>query len=136
LGFLASRSSFFKSPLGLRISLCDHRPRFSATKSHAPKQALTLPHSQWYPVALSQMMGQELSVPKVLTIAQVARVNPQVGFEFFPGFIVQAAGAAFPLAFPQATQAVGLKTVNPAFDGGGMFAKPLANVVAAMALAN
>ena len=129
-------ASFFKSPLGFWVGLCNHRAWFSPPETHATKEPLALAYSQVGPIALTQVMGQEFAIPKVLPITQVARMLAQVAAQLLPCLLVQASGPAFPLAFAQAGKAPFLKPMHPAFNGRGVFAKPVRHVVAAMTLAD
>jgi hypothetical protein len=82
------------------------------------------------------MMGQQLAVPQIAGVTQVARMGAQVPFDFLPSPIIQPARTTFPRAFPQPVESTVFKAMNPTLDGRGMFAKPLANLIATMSLAH
>jgi hypothetical protein len=85
---------------------------------------------------LAQVMGEQFSIPKILSVAQLARVNAQILFHLLPGGLVQSARAAFPFAFAQAGEAAFFKAMNPPLQRGGMLPEPLGHLAAAMTLAN
>jgi hypothetical protein len=114
----------------------DQRSGFPAPKAHRPEQALALAHSQFNRVALPQMVRQQSTIPQILPVPQIPRMQPQVSFELFPSRVVQTPRTTFPLAFAQATKAARLKPMHPTFHGGGMLPKPVGDLITAMALAD
>lgn len=60
----------------------------------------------------------------------------QVLFHPLPGLVIQTARPSFALAFLQTLEASRLEAVDPAFNGGRVFAQPLAHIIATVALAN
>jgi len=61
-------------------------------------------------------------------------MQPQVMFDPLPRLIIQAPRPTCSLPFPQSGEATLFETVNPALDRRGVLAKPLGDIVAAMAL--
>jgi len=80
-------------------------------------------------------MGQQLAVPQVLVVIQIAWMATQVAFDFFPRAFINPPGPALALTLPQATETTLFKAMNPTLDSGCMFAKPFSNRVATMPLA-
>lgn len=129
-------ASFFKSRLGGGIGLCYQRSGFAPPKTHAPEQSLALSCSQAHLIFLAQMVGEQLAVPEVLAVTQIARMATQVLFYSLPRLLIQTPRASFALAFMQTLEASHLEAVDPAFNGGRVFPQPLAHVIATVALAN
>ena len=80
------------------------------------------------------MVGEQLAIPEVLAVAQIARMTAQVLLHSLPGWLIQTARASFALALMQTLEAGRLETVNPAFNRGWMFTQPLAHIIATVAL--
>jgi hypothetical protein len=122
--------------LGFWICLCHYWAGFSPPETQAPKQSLTLADSQLSSVALPQMMGQELAVPQVLFITQVARMQAQIPLELLPGPILYATRPTFSLCLTQAGETAFLEPMHPPLNGGGVLAEPVGHVITAMPLAH
>jgi hypothetical protein len=122
--------------LGFWIGLCNYWAGLSPPETQAPKQSLTLADSQLGSVPLPQMMGQELAVPQVLFITQVARMQAQIPLELLPGPNLYATRPTFSLSLTQAGKTAFLEPMHPPLNGGGVLAKPVGHVIAAMPLAH
>src|SRR5690349_4417016 len=82
------------------------------------------------------MMGKQLSIPKILTVSQVARMSAQILLQMRPRFLIESGWAARTVLFAQAAEAVIFETMHPALDGGRVFSKQLRHFVATLTLAN
>jgi hypothetical protein len=116
--------------------LGNQRPRFTPPEPHTAEKSLALPGAQAHLVLLAQMMSQQLAIPQIAVVTQVARMDAQVPLDFLPSPVVQAARTAFAWTFPQPVKTDPLEAMDPTLDRGGMFAKPFPHVITAMALAN
>jgi hypothetical protein len=116
--------------------MCDQGSGFSAPKPHRPEQALALPHAQGYTVGALQVMGEQLSIPEILQVPQIARGESQVPLDCLPGAFVQSPRASRPLGFPQCAQTLGFEASHPTFDRRWMLPQPLGDLIATVALGN
>jgi len=85
---------------------------------------------------LAQMQGEQLAVPDVLVIAQLAWGSLQILRNFHTVRCGQPAWAAGAQAFPQPAAAAGGKTMHPPLDRGRMLTQPGSHRRAGMALAH
>jgi hypothetical protein len=122
--------------LGDGISLSDQGARFASTKAHTPEESLALPGSQTHLILLTQVVAEQFTVPQIVVVTQVARMGAQVPLDFFPSPVIQSARSPVALPFPQPAKTPVFKAMNPTLDRGGMFPKPFADVITAMALAD
>jgi hypothetical protein len=114
--------------------MSNDRTGFSPTKTHRPKQSLTLAHAQRNPIGVTQMMREQFAVPQVLGMAQRPRLSPQIRLDLLPGGLVQPARSARSLALLQAAESSGFEPQNPAFDGRGMLSQQLGHFITTHAL--
>jgi hypothetical protein len=85
-------------------------------------------------MTLPQVMGQQLAIPEVLLITQIARMQAQIPLQCRPNLVAQSSRPTLPFPLTQAGEATLLKAMHPTLDGGGMLAEPVGDVIAAMAL--
>jgi len=82
------------------------------------------------------VMGEQLSIPEILQVPQIARGESQVPLDCLPGAFVQSPRASRPLGFPQCAQTLGFEASHPTFDRRWMLPQPLGDLIATVALGN
>ena len=92
-------------------------------KPQLPKQPLALAHAQLDPVTLPQVLGQELAVPQVIRVPELARRAAKLARHALPLASIEQAWPARPLALAQALKALRLKTLYPALHGARVLIK-------------
>jgi hypothetical protein len=85
---------------------------------------------------LAQMMRKQLSIPKILAVSQVSRVDAQIFLQLRPSLFIQLLRAARALLFAQTTKAAGFETMHPTLNGRGMFSEQIRHFIATLSLAN
>src|SRR5271157_3309939 len=135
-GSWARRRSFFISHLRCWVRLGNDRSRLAESEAQVMKEALALSRTQANAVGLIQMMGEQLSIPEIVRIAELAGRVPQVAFHLPQLRRREPRRTARPLSFLQPRQASPLKTVHPTLHGRGILSQPLSHLVTIQALAD
>jgi hypothetical protein len=82
------------------------------------------------------MMSQQLPIPEVLGVAELAGRPPQISIHLRQLRQREPRRAARPLSFLQPGKASPLKSVHPTLHGRGILSQPLGDLVAVHALAD
>jgi hypothetical protein len=116
--------------------LGNDRSRLAESEAQVMKEALALSRTQANAVGLIQMMREELSIPEVLRVAELAGRPSQVAIHLPQLRRRESRRAARPFSFLQPRQASPLKAVHPTLHGRGILSQPLSHLVAIQALAD
>src|SRR3990172_4193533 len=112
----ARRRGFFRCPLLFGIGLGDQGPGLAPPEAELTEQALTLPDPQAKAVRLAQMVAEELAIPEVLAVPQVAGPAPKVPRDASSRGRVHPGRTPPPRSFLQAGEAALLETAHPVLD--------------------
>jgi len=133
---LASFRRFFKILLLIWIRFRNQRARFSKPKTQVPENTLALPDSQIHSKALSEMMREEFSIPKVLLITQFTGMLAKILAHRLPLFHGEPPRSARSFEVSQSSKPVLFKVVNPALNCRRMLSKQFCNLITAQASAD
>src|SRR3972149_8989446 len=98
---LANRRSFFCLGDRHRIGLGNLWPGLAEAKSHLAEDPLAPPPTERHAVVLFQMHAQQLAIPKVLLVTEIARAAPQLAGQLFPLPRIERPRPPGPLAIMQ-----------------------------------
>lgn len=112
--FLARRRSFFKGRDFGRAGQGDLRSGLAEAEPQVAKDPLALPDTQFHPVPLSQVLGEQFTVPQGGFIPKVRRTAPEILAQPGPLACIQRSRSARALTFPQTIQSMRLKGPDPA----------------------
>jgi len=114
----------------------NERTRLSAPEAQLMEQALALAHSNGNLVAMCQVVAEQLSVPKVLLIAQFSRGLAKVLIDFTKSGLRKQRRASRPRGFLQACESALLKTLEPVLNGARAVTKKLSHLITALPAKN
>ena len=115
----ARRRSFFKLPLCLGVGPGNKRARFAPAESQLPEQALALTDAEAEPVSPGQMMAEELSVPEVLGVTDLAWRAAQVPAKGPKSSFVHGRRATRTGGLLETDETTPFETAHPVLDGPG-----------------
>jgi hypothetical protein len=118
------------------VSMGNERTRLSAPEAQLMEQALALAHSNGNLVAMCQVVAEQLSVPKVLLIAQFSGGLAKVPIDFTKLSFRKQRRASRSGSFLQACEPARLKTLEPVLNSARALAKKLSHLITALPAKN
>ena len=131
----ARRLSFFISALDLRIGFRNKRSRLSSAKAQLVEQTLALPHAKLHSIARIQVMTEQLSIPKILRMAEVKRRATKILSDSIEQLLIHSRRASRTLCLFKTGKTALLKTLCPILNCASTVAKKLRNLPTTESLA-
>jgi hypothetical protein len=128
----ARRRSFFKISLRHRISVSNNGARFSPAESQLMEQPLALSNSDIYSELLGQVVTQELSIPQILRVSQIAWRTTQITPDTLLNVSIQGGWASRSLNLLKTSKTASFKTMNPVLYGSRTVPEKLCHLRAAI----
>jgi len=116
--------------------LGNDRPGFAESEVQTVKNPLALSSAQVNPAAPIQMVSEQLAIPEVLRVAELAGRLPQVAVRPRQLRRRESRRATQPFAFLQPGETVLLKSAHPTLHRGGILPQPIGRLVTVEALAD
>jgi hypothetical protein len=128
--------SFFISHLRLWICFGDKWSWFATAKTQLSEQPTTLSLTNLHTIAFPQVKAQQLPVPQILSIPQIARRFAQVSADRSPNLRVNGRRTAWALRVRHPNKPSFLEPAEPVLDRSRTLAKQLGDLVAAFSCAS
>jgi len=135
-GLWARRWSFFISPLSRGVRLGHDRPGFAESEVQTVENPLALSSAQVNPAGPIQMVSEQLAIPEVLRVAELAGRLPQVAVRPRQLRRRESGRATQPFAFLLPGETVLLKSGHPTLHRGGVLPQPIGRLVTVEAMAD
>jgi hypothetical protein len=116
--------------------LGNDRPGFAESEVQTVKHPLALSSAQVNPAGPIQMMSEQLAIPEVLRVAELAGRLPKVAVRPRQLHRRESRRATQPFAFLQPGETVLLKSAHPTLHRGGILPQPIGRLVTVEALAD
>jgi len=122
--------SFFISHLCVRVRFGNKWSWFAAAKAQLPEHPPALSFTHLHSVALPQMKAQQLPVPQILSIPQIARRFAQVFAQGSPNLRVNNRWSPGALGVRHSNKPSLLESAEPVLDRSRTLPEQLGNLVA------